>query len=80
MARVIASIEARMGSSRFPGKVLAPVCGQPALTRLLQRLRRCRNVDDIILATSVAPTDDVLERWAASEEVAIHRATPRSTG
>lgn len=75
MARVIASIEARMGSSRFPGKVLAPVCGQPALTRLLQRLRRCRNVDDIILATSVAPTDDVLERWAASEEVAIHRGS-----
>ncbi len=75
MPRIIASIEARMGSSRFPGKVLAPVCGEPALTRLLRRLQRCQTLDGIILATSAMPADDQLERWAASEGVVCHRGS-----
>jgi spore coat polysaccharide biosynthesis protein SpsF len=75
MARVVASIEARMGSSRFPGKVLADVCGQPALTRLVRRLRRCANVDDIVLATTDRPGDDALEAWARHEDVAVYRGS-----
>ena len=75
MHRVIASIEARMGSSRFPGKVLVDICGQPALTRLLRRLRRCKMLDSIILATSITPADDALEQWAISEEVACYRGS-----
>jgi spore coat polysaccharide biosynthesis protein SpsF len=75
MPRVIASIEARMGSSRLPGKVLAQVAGQPVLTRLLRRLRRCRTLDGIVLATSVARGDDALERWAEAEKVVIHRGS-----
>ncbi|MCP4160212.1 MAG: hypothetical protein GY760_09080 [Deltaproteobacteria bacterium] len=73
--RVIASIEARMGSSRLPGKVLADVCGQPSLTRLLRRLRRCKTLDGIILATSILPKDDPLEEWAKSENLIIHRGS-----
>ena len=73
--RIIASIEARMGSSRFAGKVLADVCGQPALTRVVRRLRRSSTLDGIILATTVAPEDDALERWANSEGVAFHRGS-----
>jgi spore coat polysaccharide biosynthesis protein SpsF len=75
MARVIASIEARMGSSRFPGKVLADVCGQPALSRLLRRLRQCKGLDGIILATSTSPADDVLEQWAVSAGIPSHRGS-----
>ncbi|MCI0559016.1 MAG: glycosyltransferase family protein [Nitrososphaera sp.] len=75
MPHVVASIEARMGSSRFPGKVLADICGQPALTRLVRRLQRCQTLDGIILATSVAMADDALEKWANSEGVAIHRGS-----
>jgi spore coat polysaccharide biosynthesis protein SpsF len=73
--RVIASIEARMGSSRLPGKVLADVCGQPSLTRLLRRLRRCKTLDDIILATSSLSKDDPLEIWAESENLIVHRGS-----
>jgi len=51
MPRIIASIEARMGSSRFPGKVPADICGQPALTHLVRRLKRSKRLDGIILAT-----------------------------
>lgn len=75
MPRVIASIEARMGSSRFPGKALADVGGQPALTRLLRRLRHCRHLDDIVLATSTSPGDNALAAWAEREKVAVYRGS-----
>lgn len=73
MTRVIASIEARMGSTRLPGKVLSDIGGQPALTRLLRRIRRCRTLDGIILATSDAVSDDPLANWAAHEGVPLSR-------
>lgn len=75
MPRVIASIEARMGSTRLPGKVLADIYGQPALTRLIRRLQQCQKLDDIVLATSTAPADDALEEWAESEGVALYRGS-----
>lgn len=68
--RVIASIEARMGSSRLPGKVLMPILGQPALARMVARLRRCQSLDGIVVATSTAPGDDILAAWCA--ENAVH--------
>lgn len=74
-ARVVASIEARMNSSRLPGKVLADVCGQPAIARLVSRLRRCTTLDDIVLATTTSPADDPLVRWAQDNGVAVHRGS-----
>jgi spore coat polysaccharide biosynthesis protein SpsF len=73
--KVVASIEARMGSSRLPGKSLVDIHGKPALSRLLARLRQCEKLDGIILATTVSPEDDVLEQWARSEGVACFRGS-----
>lgn len=73
--RVVASIEARMRSSRLPGKVLADIGGAPALTRLVRRLRRAKRLDAIVLATSTSTADDALAAWAASEGVAMHRGS-----
>jgi spore coat polysaccharide biosynthesis protein SpsF len=73
--RVVASIEARMGSSRLPGKVLVDVGGVPSLTRLVRRLRQAKKLDGIVLATSTAPADDALEAWATSEGVPVHRGS-----
>lgn len=73
--RVVASIEARMGSSRLPGKVLADICGRSALDRLVDRLRGCVHLDDIVLATSTDTRDDVLERWARDSGVAAYRGS-----
>lgn len=75
MPKTVASIEARMGSSRLPGKVLMDVLGKPALSRLIARLRRSKRLDDIVLATSTAPADDALEAWAKREGVAVHRGS-----
>ena len=64
--RTIASIEARMGSSRLPSKVLANIDGIPgACTRLVRRLRRCTTLDGIVLAGRRPPTPTTRSRaWA----------------
>jgi spore coat polysaccharide biosynthesis protein SpsF len=56
MRRVII-VQARMTSTRLPGKVLADLAGRPMLLRQLERLARCRQVDEIVVATTTQPTD-----------------------
>jgi len=53
-------LQARMGSSRLPGKVLADLCGRPLLSFLIERLNKCELVDEIIVATTSLSEDDVL--------------------
>jgi spore coat polysaccharide biosynthesis protein SpsF len=71
--RVVASIEARMGSTRLPGKVLLDVAGRPALEWVVRRLQQASRLDDIVIATTVSPEDDVLAEWATGLGVAVHR-------
>ncbi len=53
-------IQARMTSTRLPGKVLMDLAGRPMLERQLQRLDRCEKVDEIVLAVTTNPADDPL--------------------
>ena len=57
-AHVAAIIQARMTSTRLPGKVLTPLAGAPALDRMLERVARARELDSVTVATSVDPSDD----------------------
>jgi len=75
MARVIASIEARMNSSRLPGKILSDIHGRPALSRMIERVRECKNIDDVVVATSDSHEDDVVELWAKENCVALYRGS-----
>ncbi len=77
MPRVIASIEARMASSRLPGKVMMDVHGRPVIARIVDRLRRCRRIHGIVLATTTNSTDDVLSTWSKAAGVACHRGSDR---
>ena len=61
MTPVIAIIEARMTSSRLPGKVLMPVGGKPLLQVLIERLGRAKLLDGIVVATTVNADDDEIE-------------------
>ena len=58
--RVVAIIQARMGSTRLPGKVLKDLAGRTVLERVLSRVRQCRLVNEIIVATSANRADDVI--------------------
>jgi len=49
-----------MSSTRLPGKVMKPILGRPMIERQIERLRRCKRVDQLIVATSNQPEDDVL--------------------
>jgi spore coat polysaccharide biosynthesis protein SpsF len=73
--RVIASVEARMGSSRLPGKVLADVCGKPALMRLIDRLKHTATLDGIVVATTQQPEDDPVKHLAHEAGVACFRGS-----
>jgi len=59
---VLAIVQARMGSRRLPGKVLAPVGSKPILVRVLERLASARRIDATLVATTSRPEDDVIER------------------
>ncbi len=58
---VNAIVQARMSSQRFPGKVLHNVAGKPMLKYLLERLKQCDSLDDIIVATSCEESDNPVE-------------------
>jgi glutamate-1-semialdehyde 2,1-aminomutase len=58
--KVVAVVQARMGSSRLPNKVMRPVNGTPLISLLLQRLSQSKEVNDIIVATSGAPANGPL--------------------
>lgn len=73
--KIVATIEARMGSSRLPGKVLLPAAGKPMLQHLVERLRAVPSVNEVVLATTVNPLDDELERFAKGLELTCFRGS-----
>lgn len=62
--KIVSTIEARMSSTRLPGKVLLPILGKPMLELLIERLRRTKCVDEIVVATTTKSTDDIVEDLA----------------
>ena len=74
-SKVVASIQVRMGSSRLPGKVMRQIEHRPLLGHLIDRLRLSKNLDDIIVATSVNRENDVIELFCNSEGVECYRGS-----
>ncbi len=54
---VLAVVQARLSSTRLPGKVLKPILGRPMLWRQLERLQRSTKIDQLMVATSDQPDD-----------------------
>ncbi|WP_096702429.1 glycosyltransferase family protein [Magnetospirillum sp. 15-1] len=73
--KIIATIEARMTSSRLPGKVLLPAQGKPMLARMVERLRMVPSLDGIVVATTVNATDDPIEVLAAELGIGCWRGS-----
>ena len=70
---VVAIVQARMGSTRLPGKVLKPVAGKPLLWHVLYRLMRCETLDWIVVATSDNTRDDAIEAFCRNEKIDVVR-------
>jgi spore coat polysaccharide biosynthesis protein SpsF len=73
--KVVATIEARMTSSRLPGKVMLPALGRPMLAHLTARLKAVPSIDEILLATTVNATDDVLVEFARQDGIKVFRGS-----
>lgn len=73
--KVVAVIEARMTSSRLPGKVLLPALGQPMIYHLINRLKSVASLDDIVLATTANPSDDILVAFSQKQSVSAFRGS-----
>ena len=73
--RIIATVEARMTSSRLPGKVLLPACGKPMLALQVERLKQVKQLDDIVIATTTNNTDDPIVDLANKLNIGYFRGS-----
>ena len=73
--KIICFIEARCTSTRLPGKVLMPILGKPLLELMIERLRRARTLDGIVIATTDRPTDDPIEALGRRLGVGVFRGS-----
>jgi spore coat polysaccharide biosynthesis protein SpsF len=71
--KTVAIIQARMGSTRLPGKVLKDLGGETVLARVVNRTRRATLLDEVVVATSVLPADDAIVRECERLQVACFR-------
>ena len=72
---MVAIIQARMGSSRLPGKVLMNICGKPMLWHVVTRIRQAKYVDDVVIACTANRHDDALQEFAARNGLGIYRGS-----
>jgi len=64
-----------MGSTRLPGKVMRSLIGKPVLWHVVDRLRFCRKIEAIVVATTTEPEDDVIEDWCCAHWVSCFRGS-----
>lgn len=70
---IVAVLQVRMSSRRLPGKALRTIRGRVLLGHVVDRVRRCRTIDGLWIATSTAPDDDAIAEFARMEAVDLYR-------
>ncbi len=73
--RIVATIEARMTSSRLPGKVMMECLGKSMLAHMVERVKRANILDDIIIATTINDTDQAIADEASRLQVKCYRGS-----
>lgn len=71
-------IQARMGSSRLPGKILKPLGDHDVLTYVVERCKKIKGVSDVIVATSTLSQDDKVEDWCKRHGVSFFEGRKRT--
>ncbi len=73
--RIVAIVQARMSSSRLPGKVLKEIHGKPMIAWVVERTRQAKAVDFVAVATTSDPADDAIENWCRESQTACYRGS-----
>lgn len=73
--KIAAIIQARMGSTRLPGKTLLPIEGRPMLWHVVERVRRSKYISQIVIATTEKSQDDVLAEFARTSRLGLYRGS-----
>lgn len=74
--RVVAIVQARMASSRLPGKVMAEIEGEPMLARVVDRARRAKSLDDVVVATTTDPGDSEIVQFCERRGITVFQGHP----
>ena len=73
--KVVAIIQARMSSSRLPGKVLMPLANKPVLAHIVERLSYCKMIDKIVVATTNEVSDDLVADYCDNNNIDCYRGS-----
>lgn len=73
--KTVVVTQARMGSTRLPGKILKTVLGKTLLEYQIERLRRVKNADDVVVATTTVTQDDVLAQFCKERHITCFRGS-----
>ncbi|MBU0486137.1 MAG: glycosyltransferase family protein [Proteobacteria bacterium] len=73
--KVVAIIQARMGSTRLPGKVMKSLCGKTVLSHVIARVQACPYVDEVVVATTTVPQDDVIVKESEMAGAKVFRGS-----
>jgi spore coat polysaccharide biosynthesis protein SpsF len=71
--KVVLIVQARVGSTRLPGKVLLPVLGKSMLAHQIDRLRQVRYANNLVIATTDSPKDDAIVDFCKQYGVLVVR-------
>lgn len=74
--KIVVVVQARMGSTRLPGKVMMPLAGEPLLQRMLERVRTASTPFETVVATTTDPEDDQIRNLCANLGIACYRGHP----
>lgn len=73
--KIVAIVQARMGSSRLPGKVMREICGRPMLEWVIQRAKRATCLDELVVAMTTDAADDILEKFCQDKKIEFFRGS-----
>lgn len=71
--KILTVIQARMSSTRLPGKVMLPILGKPLLIRMIERIKAAGLAGELVVATSTNPDDDAIEKLCKQEKINCFR-------
>ena len=73
--KIVATIEARMAATRLPDKVLMKIAGKPMLRHIVERIKKSKLVDEVVIATTTNPKDKAIEKFAKQINTKVFRGS-----